>query len=313
MRIFVTGATGFAGSHLIDLLLGLNHQVFALVHADSGHYKLPNTEAVREVEGDLLDPKSILAAIELAKPDYVFHLAGQASPRISWTNPQGTFAVNTLGVVNLLEAVVAFGRPPTVIVTSAEMYGSIEPQELPITEKTCPNPSNPYGISKLAAARLVKAYWRHYKLPVIEARPFNHIGPRQNTGFVVPDFASQIAKIRKGNQKSEILVGNLDAYRDFTDVRDVVRAYKELAIKGKPGESYLICSGKAVSIRYILTELIQLSGITATIISHPDQRRPSEVKKLIGSYEKINRDIGWSPSISIEKSLADALEDWMEQ
>jgi GDP-4-dehydro-6-deoxy-D-mannose reductase len=311
MRIFVTGATGFAGSHLVDLLISQDHRVFGLVHSGTGHLPLPSYEAISEVAGDLLDQGSIKNALDIAKPELVFHLAGQASPRISWSEPQNTFDVNTLGVVNLLQAIEAYGRPQTVIVTSADMYSDVQPAQLPITEQTCPSPIHPYGISKLAAGQLVGAYWRQYNLPVIEARPFNHIGPRQNLGFVVPDFASQLGAISNGNGKSEIIVGNLDVFRDFTDVRDVVRAYFELAVRGIPGESYLICSGQAIAIRELLDTLIKLSGLNVKVRQNSAQSRPTEIINLLGSYEKINRDTGWLPEISLETSLSDALEDWL--
>jgi GDP-4-dehydro-6-deoxy-D-mannose reductase len=311
MRIFITGATGFAGSHLVDLLLSQNHHIFGLVHAGSGHLPLPKNDAIRAVEGDLLDQASLENALDVAKPDLVFHLAGQASPRISWMDPQNTFEINTIGVVNLLEALLAFGRPRTVIVTSADMYSDIRAEQLPISEQTFPSPKHPYGISKLAAGHLVNAYWKKYGLPVIEARPFNHIGPRQNLGFVVPDFASQLAAIQNGNNKSEIFVGNLDVLRDFTDVRDVVQAYLDLATKGTTGESYLVCSGQAISIQVLLDTLIRISGVDVTVKQKPEISRPSENMKLVGTYEKLFKDTGWSPKINLETSLSDALDDWL--
>lgn len=311
MRVFITGATGFAGSHLVDSLLADNHQIFALVHKQSSHQELPSHPALTPVMGDLLDPALLEAAIAQAKPDVIYHLAGQAYPARSWHNPALTVAVNTGGTVNLLQAAVVFGRPRVVVVTSAEIYGVVSPQALPITETSLPRPHHPYGVSKYAAGQFVSLYRQHYDLPVIEARPFNHIGPRQSLGFVVPDFASQLAAVKVGQKPATISVGNLDAERDFTDVRDVVRAYRCLAEQGEPGETYLICSGQPVSIRHILHTLIALSGLDIEIHYDATRMRPSDTPRLYGSYRKIKEATGWQPQIALRQSLNDALDDWV--
>ena len=184
---------------------------------------------------------------------------------------------------------------------------------LPLTEATPPAPRHPYGISKLAAGELVRVYWQRYGLPAVEARPFNHIGPRQALGFVVPDFASQLAAIRLGRQEPVMSVGNLDAERDFTDVRDVAAAYRALASDGKPGKGYLICSGQPVSIRYLLQTLTDLAGIPVEVTYDPQRLRPSDTPLLFGSYDKIYHDTGWQPQIPLEQSLSDALDDWTER
>jgi GDP-4-dehydro-6-deoxy-D-mannose reductase len=312
MRVFVTGATGFAGSHLVDLLLAEGHHVLALVHEATSHQSLPQHEQMQPVIGDLLDPDGMVAAVASARPDIIFHLAGQAYPARSWSDPAQTIAVNAGGTANLLRAAAEFGRPQTVVVTSAEIYGPIAANELPVTEKTKHHPRHPYGVSKLAAGELARAYWERYGLPVIEARPFNHIGPRQSAGFVVPDFASQLAAIRLGLAAPVIRVGNLDPQRDFTDVRDVVAAYLRLAETGIPGEAYLICSGQAVSIRTLLDTLIDLSGVTVDIITDERRMNPNDTPCLYGSYAKLEVDTGWRPTIPLRQSLADALTDWEE-
>jgi GDP-4-dehydro-6-deoxy-D-mannose reductase len=184
---------------------------------------------------------------------------------------------------------------------------------LPLTEETEVQPGHPYGISKVAASRLVSVYWQRFGLPVVEARPFNHIGPRQTTGFVVPDFASQIAAVKLGLRDQSIMVGNLDAQRDFTDVRDVARAYTALATKGKPGHTYLICSGQPVPISYLMDTLVELADIDVEITDDPARMRPSDTPLVYGSHERITADTGWQPQISIEQSLKDALEDWLER
>lgn len=310
MRVFITGATGFAGSHLVERLLADGHEVLALVHAATSHQGLPDHPRARPVAGDLLDPAALTAAVQDARPDLIFHLAGQAYPARSWDTPAQTLAINTGGTANVLQAAVACGRPRVVIVTSAEIYGELHPDELPLTETSPARPRHPYGVSKLAAGELVRVYWARYGLPVVEARPFNHIGPRQARGFVVPDFAAQLAAIRLGQQPPVMRVGNLSPQRDFTDVRDVAAAYLRLAEAGRPGEAYLICSGQPVSVRYLLDTLIELAGVAVDVQTDTARLNPSDTPCLYGSNAKIAADTGWQPAIPLRQSLADALDDW---
>lgn len=309
MRVFVTGATGFAGSHLVDQLLAGGHHVVALVHPATSHQVLPDKAQIEPVFGDLLDPQAMTTIVADARPDVIFHLAGQAYPARSWSDPALTLAVNAGGTANVLRAATAYGRPRVVVVTSAEIYGPVAAADLPMTEETPAHPRHPYGVSKLAAGELVRVYWERYELPVIEARPFNHIGPRQAPGFVVPDFAGQLAAIRHGRQDAIIHVGNLDPERDFTDVRDVAAAYLSLAEKGRPGEVYLICSGRSVSIRYILETLIELSGIVVEVRIDAGRVNPTDTPCLYGSHAKIAAHTGWQPTIPLRQSLGDALAD----
>ncbi len=310
MRIFITGATGFAGSHLVEELLAAGHTVCTLVHAATSHQELRQHKNLTPVAGDLLDVASLETAVAEAQPDMVYHLAGQAYPARSWQQPGLTLSVNSVGTANLLQAVVKYGRPRVLIVTSAEIYGQITPDMLPITEQTLPAPNHPYGVSKWMAGLLVPLYWQRYQLPVVEARPFNHIGPHQALGFVVPDFASQLAAIQLGQRDNRLMVGNLEAKRDFTDVRDVTRAYRLLAAEGQPGEAYLICSGRAVRIEAILQKLIEIAGVDVVIERDPERMRPSDTPCLYGSYAKIQAQTGWEPQIGLEQSLADILQDW---
>lgn len=313
MRVFITGATGFAGSHLVDQLLADGHEIVTLVHAETSLQDLPDSPQIREVVGNLLDVEGLKTAVSNAKPDVIYHLAGQASPQRSWVIPGATLAVNSVGTANLLDAAVAYGRPRVVIVSSADIYGKIKADDLPITEKTLPQPRHPYGLSKWTAAQLVPLFWERFQLPVVEARPFNHIGPRQALGFVVPDFASQLAAIKLGQADNRIMVGNLEAQRDFTDVRDVSRAYQFLAESGQPGEAYIICSGQPVQIQTILDEMIALADVPIDVERDPERLRPSDTPVLYGSFAKIRRDTGWEPTITRQDSLRDALADWMER
>lgn len=311
MRVFVTGGTGFAGSHLVDALLAAEHELVALVHPATSLQELPEHPRLTRLMGDLLDLAALRQHMAAIKPDVIYHLAGQASPSLSWRNPALTLAVNAGGTANILEAALAGGRPRVLIVSSADVYGPIRADELPLTEATPIEPRHPYGVSKWAAGQLARLYWERYQLPAIEARPFNHIGPRQAAGFVVPDFASQLAAIKLGRQAATLSVGNLAAERDFTDVRDVAAAYQALAAQGQPGECYLICSGQAVSIEWLLQTLVELAGIPVTIVPDPARMRPSDTPCLYGDYGKIKRDTGWQPQIPLRQSLADALADWL--
>lgn len=313
MRVFVTGATGFAGSHLVEQLLIDDHEVFVLEHRRSGHVGLPDHHLLKAVEGDLLDPESLRMAVHFARPDVIYHLAGLALTAESWKQPAKTVRVNTLGTIHLLEAIRTYGKPRIVVVTSAEIYGKVQPDELPITETSVPSPHHPYGLSKWAAGQLVPLYWQRYALPVIEIRPFNHIGPRQSLGFVVPDLASQLAAIRLAQRPPSISVGNLTARRDFTDVRDVARAYRAVAEKGEAGETYILCSGRAVSIQYLLDTLIELSGIPVEVIPDPSRMRPADTPVLYGSHDKVTEATGWEPAIPLRQSLADALAEWIQR
>lgn len=308
MQVFVTGATGFVGRHLVHHLLSKQQQVTAMLQNNSPN---PLPTAVQTVSCDLLDAQALQTAVAHTQPDVIYHLAGQAYPARSWQIPGQTLAVNSVGTANLLQAAAHYGRARVIIVTSADIYDLHQPTAMPITEETPAKPGSPYGVSKWAAAQLVPLFWRRFGLEVIEARPFNHIGPGQNLGFVVPDFASQVAAIKQGKQPNRMLVGNLDVDRDFTDVRDVVRAYEQLASHGQAGQSYLISSGQAVSIRHMLNTLVELAQVEVQIEQDPARTRPSDVPILYASYAKIQQDTGWQPQIPLRQSLADVLAEWL--
>ena len=309
MRVFVTGATGFAGSHLINRLISEGHDLFGLIRPEEVGGSYP----FKCLVGDLLEPESLKKAVAEAQPDVIYHLAGQADVGLSWKLPALTLALNAGGTINLLDAAVAYGRPRIVAVTSADIYGPLSLDAMPINGLSQPNPYHPYAVSKIAASHMLHIYHRRYDLEIVEARPFNHIGPNQAPGFVVPDFASQIAAIKLGRQSRRMMVGNLNAERDFTDVRDVVRAYTLLAEKGKPGQVYLICSGQPVPIHYLLTTLAELAGVELEIEYDPARMRPSDTPCLYGSFDKIRRDAGWMPEIHLRQSLEDALNHWVEK
>jgi len=313
MTVLITGATGFAGSYLTEFLLSAGKRVFGLVHKESSHQLPPNHDRFIALPGDILSLEDVSGAYQIAQPEVVYHLAGQPSPMLSWRSPDRTFAINTGGTANILRSACQYGKPRVVVVTSAHIYDHTESKAEIVTENTIPAPVDPYGISKWAAGKLAQAYFQSHALPAIEACPFNHIGPRQTRGFVVPDFASQVASIKLGLKMPVIKVGNLSAERDFTDVRDVVRAYHALGEKGKAGEKYLVCSGKAVPIQELLDRLLTIAGIEVSVEIDAERYRPVDVKSVAGSYSKLMAQTGWMPKVSLERSLRDVYEEWLER
>lgn len=315
MKSLVTGVTGFGGSHLAEHLLETGDTLLGIARGKSriGHLRAAiDRMEFREV--DILDAAAVGSVIREFAPDVIYHLAGEASAARSLRNPQETLRNNILGTVNLLEAARAMGQAPRVVlVTSSEMYGLVQPNELPLTERSPLRPAHPYGLSKVTVHYLGQMYHRTYGLPVVEARAFNHVGPRQSTGFVVPDFAQQIAEIAAGCREAVVKVGNLQDERDFTDVRDVARAYGLIGRRGTSGEVYQICSGKAHRIRWILDRLIAESGVDVRVVEDPARLRPSKMPLIKGSFEKLRKDLGWEPEIPIETSLRDTLAWWREQ
>lgn len=307
MNIFVTGATGFAGSHLVEQLLAAGQTVYGLIRPQEQGQPWPFIPVV----GDVLDVASLTTAVAHAQPDLIYHLAGLANVGLSWREPALTMALNAGGTANLLEAAVAYGRPRIVAVTSGELYGPLPIEAMPINGHSQPNPIHPYAISKVAASHLLQVYHQRYGLEVIEARPFNHIGPRQALGFVLPDFASQVASILRGQHEPRLRVGNLDAQRDFTDVRDVVRAYQLLGELGQPGQMYLISSGRPVAISQILNLLLELAATAVEIIPDPARMRPSDTPILYASHDKIQHHTGWTPTIPLRQSVQEVLAEWL--
>lgn len=315
MRILITGVTGFAGRHLAHHFANQTDSSGTACHQIFGFVRKPAEDSegctcYTPLAGDLLDPDSIARALEESRPDIVFHLAGQADVGRSWRIPARTIEINTLGTLHLLEAMRHTTIRRLIAVTTADLYGVQPADAMPITEDSIEQPYHPYAISKLAASHLLKVYAKQVDFDIIEARPFNHIGIGQALGFVVPDFASQIAAIKHKQISRRMLVGNLNAERDFTDVRDIARAYDLLATNGLPGESYLVCSGQPIPIHYLLTTLAEIAGTEIEIEYDPNRMRPSDTPVLYGSNLKIYLDTGWRPEIHLRQTLESVLAEW---
>lgn len=297
-RLLVTGLDGFVGRVVQDMI-------------ERGEPDSRFVLAVPATAMELLDPASLKAAIDETRPDLVLHLAAQSFVPSSVKDPRETYNVNFFGTLNLLEALKACGFAGRMLyISSGDVYGLVAPEALPIVETYAVRPRNPYAVSKAAAELLCYQWTQNHAFDIVLARPFNHVGPGQADWFVVSDFARQIVEIKLGVREPVIRVGDIDVTRDFTDVRDVARAYFLLLESGKQGEVYNICSGKEQSIRDVLERLIVIAGTKCEITRDETRFRPNEQKIMYGSYAKLNERVGWQPTIDIDQSLKDVLSDW---
>jgi GDP-4-dehydro-6-deoxy-D-mannose reductase len=300
MRALVTGATGFIGRHLVEALRRGGAEVVA---CSGPHDATPQDFAI-----DLADAGTLRAALDAARPDVVFHLAAQTFVPESLESPIATYEINAVGSVRLAEAVRAYGGSPRIVfASSAEAYGPREPENYPLRETLDLRPVNPYGASKAAAEAMLLAHARSFSLDVVIARVFNTVGPGQSERFVVASFAAQLARIAAGGAP-KLLVGSLEAARDFLDVRDVVDAYVALARDGERGEVYNVCSGAAVTIRDVLRELILAARVPVEVREDPARMRRVETPLSVGNPEKLRARTGWSPRIPLPRALRDLYE-----
>ena len=301
----VTGAAGFAGSHLIDLLARAGADVIAW-HRPGGSPPREGSAGVRWEAVDLLDKGQVHAAIARARPSAVYHCAGAAHVGRAWDSTTPTFATNVLGTHHVLQAIERSGTGARVLVPSSALVYAAADEAL--TEAHPLMPASPYGLSKLAQEML--ALRTNGALPVSIPRPFNHIGPRQDPHFVASGFARRIADIEVGRWAPEISVGNLEARRDLTDVRDTVRAYQMILERGQPGRPYNICSGRAISIRELLDLLIARARVPVEVKVDPARYRPNDTPLLLGDPSRLRDELGWTAEIPIERTLDDLLEYW---
>jgi len=316
VKVLITGITGFVGSHLAEYLLTKKGvTVFGIERWRSKednilHFK----EKIRLSYCDLRDASSVHEIIRKVKPESIFHLAAQSFVLSSWVAPAETLTTNIIGELNLFEAVRELGLHPKIqIAGSSEEYGMILPHEIPIKETNPLRPLSPYGVSKVGQDLLAYQYHQSYGLHVVRTRAFNHTGPRRGEVFVTSNFAKQIALIERGKQPPVIEVGNLTSRRDFTDVRDVVKAYWLALEKGKSGDVYNICSGKDYSIREVLDILLSMAKVKPKVKQDPERMRPSDVMRLLGNNTKFRRLTGWKPEIPFRKTLEDLLNYWRER
>jgi len=316
MRILITGISGFAGSHLAEYFLDEGkHEVYGTIKWRSDRQNIIGIQdKIQLYECDIKDAFSVTTIIEQIKPDQIFHLAAQSYVLFSWRAPQETLTTNIIGEVNLFEAVRAAKLDPYIhIAGSSEEYGMVYPDELPIKETNPLRPLSPYGVSKVTQDFLGYQYFKSYGLKIVRTRAFNHTGPRRGAVFATSNFAKQIIEIEKGKRKPVIQVGNLEAVRDFLDVRDVAKAYAFSLSKGEPGEVYNISSGVGVKIKDMLDKLLALSKVNLKIETDPSRMRPSDVELLIGSAEKFKKATGWKPAIPFDQTLTDLLEYWRQR
>ena len=268
-------------------------------------------ERVRFVECDLREANAVRRVLRDVRPDRIFHLAAQSYVPTSWLAPGETLAGNVLGQLNLFEAMRELELPARVhIAGSSEEYGLVLPDEVPIREENSLRPLSPYGVSKVAQDMLAYQYWQSYRLHAVRTRGFNHTGPRRGEVFVTSNFARQVAEIEKGRREPVVSVGNLESVRDFTDVRDMVRAYWLALEQGVPGEVYNICSGRGYTARQVLDILLDLAHVKVRVEEDPARMRPSDVTLLLGDCTKFRSVTGWQPTIPFEVTLKDLLEHW---
>lgn len=316
MKVMITGITGFAGSHLVEHLMtigGLELYGIRRWRSRTEHIDHLSDEITIE-ECDLRDSTSVMRIIEKIKPDRIFHLAAQSFVPTSWHAPGESLTTNILGTLHIFEAVRQTGIDPIIqVACSSEEYGLVHPEEVPIKETNPLRPLSPYAVSKVGTDMLSYQYFESYGLKTIRTRGFNHTGPRRGDVFVCSTFAKQIVEIEKGKKEPVLKVGNLKAKRDFTDVRDMVRAYWLSTEHCEPGEVYNICSGVAHPIDEVLQMLLGMSEAKIEVRQDPERMRPSDVPILLGDNTKFVKATGWSPTIPFEQTLRDILEYWRER
>jgi GDP-4-dehydro-6-deoxy-D-mannose reductase len=306
MKALIIGVTGFVGKYLAEELVNAGWDVCGT--------RLPTetTDLDIPMSGlDILDASAVKSFLNRVKPDCVFHLAAQSSVAVSWEKPALTVDVNIKGAINLLEAVREMESPPRVLlIGSGEEYGYVMPEDLPVSEDTALRPGNIYAGTKIAQGMLGQIYARAYGLEIVVIRAFNHIGPGQTDTFVVPAFCKQVAEIEAAGDCGVMKTGNLEAKRDFTDVRDIVKAYLLLADKGESGEVYNVGSGDSIAIADILEMIIKLSKAKITVEKDPKRMRPSDTPEIRADVSKLVKCTGWKPEITLDVTISDVLNQW---
>ena len=294
MKALITGAGGFVGHHLAAHLEAEGDEVLTTDRSTDGL--------------DITDAPALLEAFRRRQPEVVYHLAGASDVGGSWSTPQATFRSNAEGTLNVLWAARESGVERVLTVGSADVYGKVSPDDLPITEQLEMRPVSPYAASKAAADHVAVQAHLGYGQGVVRARPFNHLGPGQSNRFVAAALAERVAT-NEASGESKVKVGNLSPQRDFTDVRDVVRAYRLLVEHGTAGQVYNVCSGRAIAVQALADEFISLATIPMELVTDPELERPVDIPVLLGDNSRIRTDTGWAPEIPLEVTLRDLLDD----
>lgn len=310
-KALITGISGFAGGYLASHLLKEGFYVSGTYLFEESLNLLQDKDEFSLHKLNLLDEDRISEVLKIEKPDYIFHLAALTSPKKSFENPKDTFNNNISAQLNLFQGIKEhnLNQAKILIVSSAEVYGLVSKENLPIDEQTPFNPTNPYAVSKLTQDLLGLQYYLSNRLRVVRVRPFNHVGPRQTPIFVIPAFAKRIVEIEKGKEKI-MKVGSLKSKRDFTDVRDMVKAYLLALEKGKEGDVYNIGSGKSYEISKILEMMLNLANTEIKTEQDPSLVMPADNPELVCNYSKFHKLTGWSPQIPIEETIENTLDYW---
>ena len=312
MKTLIIGAAGFVGGYLAKQLIGNGHQT-EVTCLENEQFNAADCKVHRL---NILDKESIKELFEEVKPDFIFHLAAQSSVSLSWKNPQLTTDINVKGTLNVLDAMRESRIDKSagiLLIGSGEEYGHVREGACPITEDEIPRPGNIYAATKACQSMIGSIYARAYGMKIIMVRAFTHVGPGQLPIFVVSDFCKQTAEIESGQREAVIKVGNLSAKRDFTDVRDVVRAYELIAEKGKAGELYNVGSGHAVEISSVLEKIVGKSKSDIKVEVDSSKLRPVDVPIIEADTTKIYGDTGWKPEITLEQTIDDTLEYWRKR
>jgi len=316
LRVLITGITGFVGSHMAEYCLSRGDvEVFGTVRWRS---RMENVEGITGdielIDTDLRDTVAVRHCLSEVRPDYIFHLAAQSFVPTSWKAPSETVITNIVGQLNIFEAMRELKLPSRIqIAGSSEEYGMVYEDEVPIKETNPLRPLSPYGVSKVGQDLLGYQYHQSYGLQVIRTRAFNHTGPRRGDVFVTSNFCKQVALIEKGRQEPVLDVGNLEARRDFTDVRDIVKGYWLAIEKGEPGDVYNLGSGTDITIQRLLDMLLELTPAEIEVRQDPSRMRPSDVMVLLADISKFSGVTGWKPEIPFDKTLEDLLAYWRER
>lgn len=313
MRALITGINGFVGGHLAELLVRSGWNIWGVDR--SGSVRLAHLQDYVQFQRvDLCNRGEVQQCISQIQPEVVFHLAGQAFVPESFNNPAATLATNVFAQLNIFLAMLEEGLSCRVLVVgSNEEYGLIQPEDIPVTEDTPLRPASPYGVSKVAQDMLALQYHLSHQIDVVRVRPFNHIGPRQTDRFVASSFAHQIARIEQGLQPPTLHVGDLRAQRDFTDVRDMVQAYKLAVEQGDSGQVYNLGSGQPVAIQSLLDILISYSNVDVHVKPEPSRMRPIAIPVVVCDASRFSLQTGWELERSLEQTLLDILEYWRGQ